>query len=228
MPHRCRRLEPGPSRSPARLLPLLLGTLCLLVLACAAQGPRNAAVHRWWAGLGPVLPHDNFPGDCKLCHVGEKWNTLTGDFRFDHEKETGVPLHGAHQTASCLRCHNDRGPVATFAQQGCAGCHENVHQGDLSPDCTTCHNENDWRPSGQIAMHSRTRFPLTGTHTLVACNRCHPGAFVGNFMPTDPECVTCHQRDLQGAINPPHLGLGWVDHCNRCHIPTNWKQARTI
>lgn len=211
---------------PRRLLPLLLVATCALVFACTAPGPRNAAIHRWWAGLGPVLPHDSFPGDCKLCHQGDGWDTLVDDFHFDHQKETGVALEGAHAQAACLRCHNDRGPVATFSQQGCVGCHESVHQGDLMPDCSSCHNQNDWRPGGQIAMHQGTRFPLTGTHALVACNRCHPGAMVGNFMPTDPECVSCHQDELQRTTNPPHLGLGWTDRCNRCHIPTTWQQAR--
>ena len=30
---------------------------------------------------------------------------------------------------------------------------------------------------------------------------------------------------LAAADNPPHIQLGWVDTCNRCHIPTTWKQA---
>ena len=68
-----------------------------------------------------MLPHDTFPADCKLCHMGQGWNTLTDDFAFDHEKETGVPLVGAHDQARCLLCHNDRGPVELFASKGCAG-----------------------------------------------------------------------------------------------------------
>ena len=74
--------------------------------------------------------------------------------------------------------------------------------------------------------HARTRMPLVGAHATAACNRCHPGAFVGRFAPTDTECVTCHQLDLQNATNPPHIGLGWTADCNRCHIPTSWHQAR--
>ena len=205
--------------------------LCVAVLvgsnvffACTATDPNGAIRHRWWQGLGPVLPHDSFPSDCALCHVGEAWNTLTEDFEFDHEAETGVPLVGAHASAQCLRCHNDRGPVDVFAAQGCVGCHEDCHAGDLGNDCLRCHTQRTWMPQNQISLHLKTRFPLVGAHAAVACWRCHPGADVGQFVPTDIECVTCHRDDLARTTN--HLGLGWVDRCDRCHIPTAWEQAQ--
>jgi len=194
-----------------------------LSLACAIEGPGAAEQRRWWAGFGPVIPHDSFPGDCRLCHVGEKWHTLVEDFEFDHERETGVALVGAHEEARCLRCHNDRGPVETFAAQGCGGCHEDVHLGELGDGCLDCHDQFTWRPMGMIAMHNRTRFPLVGVHAGTACRRCHPGAEVGRFTPTDVECLTCHADDLARTTN--HVGLGWVDRCDRCHIPTVWEQA---
>ncbi len=205
----------------------LAAALAFLVLACVVQGPSDVQQHRWWSGIGPVLPHDSFPADCGLCHVGDDWQSLRGDFQFDHLAETGVPLIGAHQSARCLRCHNDRGPVAVFASKGCQGCHEDIHFGRLGTDCTSCHTEQTWNPFGQYALHYKTRFPLTGVHAQTACRRCHPGAEVGQFVPTDVECVTCHQDDLARAINPNHAGLGWVDNCDRCHIPTTWNQAET-
>lgn len=203
----------------------LSGALIALIAACVATGPEAVKQHLWWSGLGPVLPHDTFPADCALCHVGNDWQTLTADFHFDHAKETGVPLTGAHERASCLRCHNDRGPVATFARNGCAGCHADIHAGDLGNDCTRCHQELTWEPVGQIELHRQTRFPLIGVHASTACHRCHPGAEVGQFQPTDVECVTCHTSDLARATNPNHAGLGWVDHCDRCHLPRTWNHA---
>jgi hypothetical protein len=212
-------------RSRIRALALLVAAP-VLVLACATQGPGDAELHRWWAGLGPVLPHESFPADCKLCHVGEQWHELRADFAFDHARETGVPLDGAHARARCLRCHNDRGPVALFAARGCNGCHEDPHQSELGKRCEDCHAQSDWRPVGQRERHARTRFPLTGAHANVACHRCHPGAMVGNFLPADPDCLTCHSDDLAKTTNPPHLGLGWVDDCDRCHVPTRWRHAK--
>ncbi len=193
------------------------------VLSCVMESPGAASRHRWWARLGPVLPHDTFPSDCKLCHVGEKWDTLRDDFTFDHERETGVPLVGAHAQAQCIRCHNDRGPVAVFDAKGCAGCHEDVHQGDLGRNCDSCHEQRTWRADGMIERHHHTRFPLVGAHATTACFRCHPGAEVGNFVPTDTECATCHQADLARTTN--HVGLGWTKRCDRCHMPTFWRQA---
>jgi hypothetical protein len=77
-----------------------------------------------------------------------------------------------------------------------------------------------------MEMHNRTRIPLTGAHMQTSCIQCHPGARVGNFVPTDTECLTCHANDLAQALNPPHLALGWVDNCQQCHIPTKWDHAQ--
>ena len=207
-----------------RVLALLLVVL-ITAGACVSPQAGSGTLHRWWAGLGPVLPHDTFPGDCKTCHAGSEWNTLRDDFEFDHEQETGFALQGAHAQAQCLRCHNDRGPVKVFQSKGCVGCHEDLHQGKLGNDCTSCHTQKTWFPVGQIEKHARTRFPLTGAHAQVSCHRCHAGARVGRFVPQDTECLTCHARDFANTQNPPHLGLGWVDNCDRCHLQTRWQQA---
>jgi hypothetical protein len=195
------------------------------IVACSVTVPRQGELHRWWAGFGLVVKHDTFPGDCKLCHVGAAWNQISETFKFDHEKETGVPLNGAHSEAKCLRCHNDRGPVAAFAAQGCAGCHEDVHFAELGKDCTTCHGEVTWHVPNMRVNHLHSRLPLTGAHMQVACHRCHSGSTVSNFRPTDPDCVSCHYNAAFATTNPPHAGLGWLDNCDRCHMPTNWRQA---
>jgi hypothetical protein len=210
-------------RAPARSTLVL--ALFAALGACLAQSPASVKQHMWWSGLGPVLPHQTFPADCALCHEGTDWQGVRADFAFDHEAETGVPLRDAHARAACLLCHNDRGPVATFAARGCGGCHEDVHRAQLGPDCARCHQERTWQPFGQIELHARTRFPLIGAHASTACYRCHPGAEVGVFVPTDTECLTCHRTDLARAVNPNHAGLGWVDRCDRCHLPRTWNQA---
>jgi len=203
----------------------LVAACGFLALACVMQGHDSAQQKLWWAGFGPVMPHDTFPGDCSLCHEGNDWQHVREDFSFDHEAETGVRLEGAHDRASCLRCHNDRGPVAVFASRGCAGCHEDIHKGQLGSTCKECHTQQSWQPFGQYELHQRTRFPLIGVHASTACHRCHPGAEVGRFVPTSVECVNCHQDDLARANNPNHFAFGWVDRCDRCHLPRTWNQA---
>ncbi len=134
-------------------------------------------------------------------------------------------LDGAHAHASCLRCHNDRGPVADFAARGCSGCHEDVHRGQLQQGCATCHDEWSWRPRGMHELHRQTRFPLTGVHASASCRACHPGAEVGVFAPTPVDCVDCHREDLAAATNPDHFALGYVDRCDRCHVPFVWDRV---
>lgn len=178
------------------------------------------------AAHGPVVPHDTFPADCSICHESGDWHTIKDDFDFDHEKETGVPLPGAHAQASCLLCHNDRGDVAIFAARGCAGCHEDTHRGNLGVSCDDCHDETTWRPNDSIAKHNQTRFPLVGAHAAAACFTCHAGAQIGNFEGLDVSCETCHQEDLGRATSPDHIGEGLTMDCQRCHIPTTWNSAR--
>ena len=203
----------------------LVAMLFLGLLACAIDRSGKVDVQEWLAARGPVVPHDTFPADCRLCHEGESWNQIRADFRFDHAAETGYALEGAHASAECLRCHNDRGPVQVFAGRGCQGCHEDIHRGQLGDDCASCHRMLDWRPEGQIAMHARTRFPLVGAHAATACFRCHENAEAGNLTRTPIECSACHQDDLATAVNPDHQAQGWLDDCQRCHIPTTWTGA---
>ncbi len=214
------------ARSPAAALRLglALGLALATTLACALQR-EDVAPNGWWEGYGPVIPHDRFPADCGLCHTGQGWQEVREDFEFDHEAETGFALVGPHARAQCLRCHNDRGPAADFAAQGCGGCHEDVHLGQLGPSCEDCHELPSWRPQGQIAAHQQTRFPLVGAHASTTCRACHQGAEIGVFVPTDTECLSCHAADLARATSPDHATQGWTGRCDECHIPTGWRGA---
>jgi hypothetical protein len=203
---------------------LALALLCA-GLACVLPSGSPGPVQSWWHKRGPVVPHDGFPGDCSLCHEGAGWSTIRADFQYDHAVHTGVELVGAHRAAQCLRCHNDRGPVQLFAQRGCAGCHEDVHRGQLGAGCETCHSQSNWRPDEQIAQHMRWGFPLIGAHAATACWRCHPNAQAGNFTRTTSTCAECHRDDLQSAVDPDHQAQGWVANCQECHIPTTWTGA---
>ena len=213
----------------ARTRLVLAALACMLGLFACTLGGRvgsgSVLQQDWDKRRGPVVPHDTFPQDCALCHEGGSWNKIRPDFVFDHEKETGVPLRGAHARAECLRCHNDRGPVERFSQQGCVGCHEDVHRAKQGAQCSTCHNESDWRVNDAIALHSKTRFPLFGVHAAVECWRCHEGAQICNFDRAPVECASCHQKDLASATSPDHAAMGWTDSCERCHAPVSWGEG---
>lgn len=204
---------------------ILVLALAFGLMACLARWrsvENDTPPQRWWQERGPVVPHEEFPADCSICHEGDDWYSIRDDFGFDHEAETGVALIDAHERAECLRCHNDRGPVAFYARRGCRGCHEDVHRGQLGSECASCHDERTWRPNDIVAKHNETRFPLVGAHAAAACWTCHPGAQVDNFTRVDTECVSCHMQDLARATNPDHQANGFTNDCNRCHIPTTW------
>jgi hypothetical protein len=191
------------------------------VVACANMVPRKG----WRPDLGPVVPHDTFPADCALCHEGGSWNRIKPDFNYDHEKETGVRLEGAHSSAQCLRCHNDRGPVQVFADKGCRGCHEDVHRGRLGSLCQDCHNESTWKPMQAIAEHARTRFPLIGGHAAVDCTACHPDAADAIFENAPIQCEACHAGDVTRSTGLDHVAMGLTQGCDRCHTPVAWTPA---
>ncbi len=190
----------------------------VLVVSCQMVIPREGWSRRW----GPVVPHRAFPGNCGICHVTDGWDTLKEDFSFDHQKETGLALQGAHAGAACLRCHNDRGSVAAYAARGCGGCHPDPHASALGLDCKTCHGQMDWTPTGLIAEHARTRFHLVAAHAVAPCESCHLQAAVGQFRGTPNQCEFCHQRSLAGAKSPDHQANGWTTNCQRCHTAIGW------
>ncbi|HPF15017.1 MAG TPA: hypothetical protein PLJ12_12165, partial [Planctomycetota bacterium] len=199
--------------------------LFVFAIACATQDtrdPKESPANNWWDGYGPVVPHESFPADCTLCHLEGDWHTLRPDFEFNHGLQTGVELKGAHSAAQCLRCHNDRGPVVEFSQQGCTGCHADVHQGRQGRTCLSCHNESSWDVSSAIMDHARTRFPLVGSHAGTACRQCHLGIERGQMEPLSTACSACHGALIAQATNPDHAALGWTTDCERCHLPTEW------
>lgn len=199
---------------------LLFGfTLALtLMIDCLPVVSRQDWDSRW----GPLVPHKTFPGDCGLCHVPARWDKLRADFAFDHKEETGYALEGAHRQAACLRCHNDRGPVQVYVERGCGGCHPDPHASSLGLDCQRCHDQGSWRPTGLIAEHARTRFPLMGVHTITPCETCHTGAPTGDFRGAPTACELCHQADLARALVPDHQANSWTLDCQRCHVPASW------
>src|SRR4051812_19304989 len=116
----------------------------LIVLAAVQAAADDAPARR--KPLPLLVPHGKFSQDCGQCHVPKNWTTMRSDFRFDHAKETGYPLNGAHAAVRCTQCHTDRGPVKRYSSRGCAGCHPDFHKGTLGTDCTRCHSEVSWKP----------------------------------------------------------------------------------
>ena len=190
------------------------------------------------AGRGLHATYVKAPGgqDCVHCHSehnGEdfsltRWNPSPQ--AFDHSK-TGYPLEGKHAGLACNRCHTAAHVAAsertaikmkdlsrTFlgVPRACATCHQDPHQGRLGQECQQCHNESDWKAASRFD-HSKTRFPLTGLHAQVPCQKCHAPGADGQVKYTGmafARCEDCHS-------DPHHATM--QGSCQSCHNTRGWK-----
>ena len=178
--------------------------------------------------------------ECVRCHSehnGEDFPLIKWDIRtFDH-KQTGYVLEGKHVGLGCNRCHsaqhisqsdratikvNDSNKTFLGVSTSCVTCHQDEHKGRLGENCLQCHTYNDWKTVsvGQFD-HSKTRYPLTGSHAQVACEKCHtPGPdskprYVGIAF---GKCSDCH--------SDPHRG-SFTQGCQSCHTTGGWKRVST-
>ncbi|MBI5823785.1 MAG: NapC/NirT family cytochrome c [Chloroflexi bacterium] len=149
-----------------------------------------------------------FGTDCGLCHKPTKWD----DVVFDHSV-TSFPLTGTHTNVACASCHV--GGVYKGTPKDCYSCHaaDDDHNGQFGTNCGSCHKPTRWRDV--FFDHSVTSFPLTDSHTTVACLACHVN---GNFQGTPTDCYSCH------ATDDNHNGQ-FGTNCGSCHRPTRWQDV---
>jgi len=180
-------------------------------------------------------------GTCAVCHGTTAFADLPPS-GFDHERWTGFAILGAHAEGECAACHaaspspDDAGrKFGKVAQrfgpfEGCATCHEDVHQGGFDrpglpaevegrTDCARCHEETSFRSLPRGFEHGRwTGFALVEEHESADCSACHApahGAVVGERTWTAAAgsgCLDCHVD--------PHAGQfaeKTSNDCARCH-----------
>lgn len=183
------------------------------------------------------------PGDsqgCRRCHSdhnGKDFSLIKWDIlKFDH-KQAGYVLEGKHAGLACNKCHTSarvaRDQVTSIkikdlnrtflgVSPSCTTCHQDPHKGRLGANCLQCHNFLDWKTIrvGKFD-HSRTRYPLTGLHAQVACEKCHtPGPDKRPRYTGIPfaQCTDCHED--------PHHG-SFSQSCSTCHSTAGWKKIST-
>jgi len=176
--------------------------------------------------------------DCAKCHSehnGEDFpliHWLPSLKGFDHS-QTGYILLGKHAGIPCEQCHTAshvsasvrplirmKDPNRTFLglSQDCVACHQDPHRGQLGQNCLQCHNFVDWKAATKFD-HNKTRFPLTGLHAQVTCEKCHTPAKPGG----EPrfagipfaKCSDCHADPHHGAF---------PQSCETCHTTAGWKK----
>ena len=153
--------------------------------------------------------------DCARCHLTKEWRTA----KFDHLKETGYALLGAHSGIDCLTCHRS-GNYKEAIPKDCNGCHraDDVHAARFGAHCDECHDNSHW----QVASYDhagRHKFALTGAHADLACTACHTAEVAMQKLGT--ACVDCHRS------SDPHGGK-LRDGCDSCHGQVSWKANLTF
>lgn len=165
--------------------------------------------------------------NCHREHLGRNHDPNPLDKRsFDHDL-TGWELVGGHVGVGCRECHTQKRDKTNRdsylgASTECRACHGDYHgdaqKADLQ-DCEKCHNAFDWKQlnaSLKFDHQRETRFPLTGKHQRVTCDKCHLGK--RKFGPIEVSgCITCHQDP-----HPP--GVFGARICEECHVTTGWKE----
>jgi hypothetical protein len=150
----------------------------------------------------------SFGADCSACHSPEAWKPA----KFDHNL-AAFKLEGEHAEAACEDCHQNG--VYKGTPIDCYSCHaqEDEHGGRFGTDCGACHAPTDW--DNAAFDHSRSAFPLTGSHERVQCEKCHQAA---QFAGLSSSCVSCHTDPAF------HLGVFGLS-CEACHSTTAWSPA---
>ena len=99
--------------------------------------------------------------DCGKCHNTNEWKSA----RFDHFKETGFALLGAHDRLDCLTCHRS-GNYHQQLPKDCFGCHhaDDAHARRFGAKCADCHDNDHWKPGAPYDHLGRHQFALVGAH----------------------------------------------------------------
>lgn len=148
--------------------------------------------------------------DCASCHTTKEWQTA----RFNHEKETGFALRGAHADTACASCHKT-GRYEDKVPKDCHGCHlaEDTHAGRLGEKCGDCHTNDAFKPA-KFDHDKDTKYLLEGEHKQVSCHACHTAPVAQQSLQSN--CSSCH------AANDVHAAkLG--TQCESCHAPAGWR-----
>jgi hypothetical protein len=149
--------------------------------------------------------------DCAKCHTTTEWKSA----KYDHLKETGYALLGAHDRLDCLSCHRS-GDYQQKLPRSCAGCHQadDAHAARFGGKCEDCHDNDRWAPVSYDHL-ARTRFALIGAHAKLDCHVCHTAPVAAQKLGTD--CVSCHRSE------DPHGGKV-QGGCESCHGQDSWRR----
>lgn len=212
------------------------GEATLKCLECHTEIASRIAARRGLHASYHIAPGSN--QDCARCHSehnGRDFPLVKWDPKSFNHKDTGYVLEGKHAGLACNKCHMpEKIPVADRSQikmkdlsrtflgipTACVACHKDQHEGRLGQNCLQCHNYTDWKDVSGKFDHSKTRYPLTGLHQPVKCEKCHTNDAEGKPRYTGlpfNKCSDCHAD--------PHKGSFAAQTCQSCHSTSGWKRV---
>jgi hypothetical protein len=184
-------------------------------------------------------PHLN---RCEDCHSLQRFRPST--FSLSRHNKSAFELSGSHLAVPCSDCHKTPStftptPTVQYHWSGvrCTNCHSDPHQGRfgalLQPTkanraaagCEGCHSSETWVDLSRFD-HSKTAFPLLGTHKTTTCTKCHiprdpkVGISVADFKARSPRCEACHADS-----HLSQFAKAGVTQCANCHDSTSWKPS---
>jgi hypothetical protein len=199
---------------------------------------------------GGALAQRADAGRCESCHSVQEFRPAR--FSAEDHSRTAYALRGAHLAIACDECHKGgssgpalrRAALASTAARvplklgatRCADCHGDPHRGEAAAvsaqgGCETCHRVEAWR---DVAFdHAKTRYPLSGQHARVACQRCHARAETQaaalasplHFKGAATECALCHRDPHDGQFAAAASGR---TACERCHATDSLRASRFV
>lgn len=158
---------------------------------------------------------------CDLCHDNSGFSPSL--YGIEKHQKTRFPLEGSHLAQPCISCHKPQGKSVYFwDKMSCENCHKNIHGPQFAAyfqsgdGCKSCHTSTAW--NDLLFDHQRTKFPLSGKHADIGCERCHKsnGTLV-EYTSTATECRSCHKT--------VHAEQFVRSKCSVCHGPATWKIA---
>ncbi|MCA9735557.1 cytochrome c3 family protein [candidate division KSB1 bacterium] len=181
--------------------------------------------------------------DCHVDHQGRRFEMIfwkNGVDDFDHNL-TGYQLEGKHQSLKCRDCHqgknirnkslllkNNKALDRTYLglNAACLSCHFDEHRAQLKSSCLDCHTQNRWKPAEKFT-HQKARFKLTGKHSNVSCEKCHPLVrdrknandvdYVKYTGIRFNQCTACH-----ADVHKNKFG----QDCESCHSTLGWHRIK--
>ncbi|MEQ1883678.1 MAG: cytochrome c3 family protein [Bryobacteraceae bacterium] len=184
--------------------------------------------------------------DCAACHNEKGFKPAL--FTRETHQQSKFRLEGKHETMECIQCHLPAGKetVYVLAKTQCAECHADPHAGEFASAphnnrCSDCHSTSAFKPTQfSLETHTKTGFPLVGSHTSVACYDCHKPLVASAAVPVaaakllaakvepsaarryhfaSQQCAVCHS-------DPHKIDASYGSRCETCHVVQKWNQTQ--